>query len=672
MPSEQLVGRKRELSELRSALDGALRGHGGFYLLTGDSGSGKTRLAREIAAAAQGNAVAAWGRGWEGGGAPLYWPWVQIVRELLEEIGHDETISHLGQRSSLIARIVPELAELTGTPISPRSHAEQDSFELFDAMASFLRTVATTRPLLLIVDDLQWADEASLHLLSFVGRAIRGSAILVLTLYATDLATENDDLIRRATLDATRLEIGGLANDEVAVLYRALRGDVPPTSLVNLLYESTQGNPLFVREALALLDREETLTRPDRSLGFRVPEGLRGVLERRLTGLSAETRRLLGMASVIGRNFDTRTLAALAETEVSDLLPLLTEAVERRIVPEISSVGRYSFSHPLLRELLYEQAPVAHRMRLHRDIAELLERVHRNHLDAHLSELAHHFFKAAQATDKQKAIDYCRRAADAALAVAAFEEAARLYDRALKLSSMLDPSSDLTRRLGEAARAAEAKAARAAEVTSLHGVSNIPTENNSFVKEGEYWSLSFGGRSARLRDSKGLRYLAGLLSRPGQEMHVLDLVNSVSATTAERQVQPEAAREAGLSVDGGDAGPLLDATAKAAYKRRLQDLREDLAEAEENNDLGRAAGLREEMETLSDELSAAVGLGGRDRKAASQAERARMSVGKAIRAALARVDDAHPELGKHLAATVRSGIYCSYTPDPRSPIEWTT
>ena len=216
---------------------------------------------------------------------------------------------------------------------------------------------------------------------------------------------------------------------------------------------------------------------------------------------------------------------------------------------------------------------------------------------------------------------------------------------------------------------------RAERAANLHGAVPSPNaerraERGTFRLEGEYWAIGYGGAWTRVRDSKGLRYLVRLLSRPGQEVHALDLVASPGRAAG---AGPAADRAAGLDArQGGDAGALLDAKAKAAYKRRLDELREDVAEAEAANDLGRLDRAQREMDFLVAELAAAVGLGGRDRKGASDAERARQSVTRAIKAAVERVAEADPVLGDHLRTTVRTGMYSSYGPDPRTPIEWVT
>jgi hypothetical protein len=194
-----------------------------------------------------------------------------------------------------------------------------------------------------------------------------------------------------------------------------------------------------------------------------------------------------------------------------------------------------------------------------------------------------------------------------------------------------------------------------------------------FRREGEYWTVVFDGSVVRLRDAKGLRHLARLLTHPGREFHTLDLA---AADAPPAPAAPGRARASGpdpelvVRRDLGDAGVLLDATAKAAYQARIQELRAELAEAEADHDPARAAQARAELEFLVAELARAVGLGGRDRRAAAHAERARLNVTRAIRAAMAKLARAHPALGRHLEVTIRTGRYCAYLPDPRTPITW--
>lgn len=185
-------------------------------------------------------------------------------------------------------------------------------------------------------------------------------------------------------------------------------------------------------------------------------------------------------------------------------------------------------------------------------------------------------------------------------------------------------------------------------------------------REGDYWSVGFEKHTTRLRDSKGLQYLARLLANPGREFHVLDLVAAGKAAL-DMSRDPAGSR---LVPDAGDAGQLLDARAKEAYRRRLAEIDEDIEEARAMSDVDRAAQADAERECLVRELTRAVGLGGRDRRAASASERARSAVTRAIRQGLARIREHNASLGEHLDRTIRTGTYCAYLSDSRVPVVW--
>jgi hypothetical protein len=199
-------------------------------------------------------------------------------------------------------------------------------------------------------------------------------------------------------------------------------------------------------------------------------------------------------------------------------------------------------------------------------------------------------------------------------------------------------------------------------------VGGVNADEHVFRREGDYWFVAFAGQTTRVRDMKGLRYLARLLADPGREFHVLDLV------TLESGWSGDAGRSAehGMALSSGlDAGVLLDAQAKEAYRRRLAEIDEDLEEAQALRDDERAAQAEAERGFLIRELARAVGLGGRDRRVGSAPERARASVTRAIRHAMARIHEYHPTLGEHLGHAIRTGTYCAYLPDPRVPLVWT-
>jgi hypothetical protein len=191
-----------------------------------------------------------------------------------------------------------------------------------------------------------------------------------------------------------------------------------------------------------------------------------------------------------------------------------------------------------------------------------------------------------------------------------------------------------------------------------------------FRREGEYWTIAFEGETFRLRDAKGLHYLVYLLRHPGREFHVIDLAAIQRGAQADptrlKSTRQDDLHEGGIS----DAGPILDEQAKSSYRARFRDLEEDLNEATAWADSVRVEKVRQEMDILADQLSAAVGLSGRDRKAGSPAERARVNITRAVKTVLSRLREHHPDLADHLDATIHTGTFCSYSPDPRAPSTW--
>ena len=207
----------------------------------------------------------------------------------------------------------------------------------------------------------------------------------------------------------------------------------------------------------------------------------------------------------------------------------------------------------------------------------------------------------------------------------------------------------------------------AAHVAGPGGTDAQPAADLSLRREGDYWSVVFEGRTVRMRDLKGMRYLARLVAHPGREFHALDLVaaENPGAAPAESGLAAEPSRTA-----LGDAGEMLDARAKNAYRRRLAEIEDDIEQARALGDTERESQADAERDFLVRELSRAVGLGGRSRRAASASERARAGVTRAVRQAIVRIGEHHPQLGEHLSRTIRTGTYCAYFPDPRAPAEW--
>jgi eukaryotic-like serine/threonine-protein kinase len=465
-----LVGRERELAELLAALDDALAGRGRFVVLSGEPGIGKTRLAEELTgrATARGAQVLV-GRCWEAGGAPAYWPWVQSLRAYLRDSEPAALRAAVGDRGGDLAQLVPELRRhFPDLPEPSAREPDAARFSLFDATAEFLRSASRDRPIVVVLDDLHAADEPSLLLLRFLARELDSARILVLGACRdvdplpggplTELLTE----VAREPA-ARRVSLRGLSERELADYVEQTAPEIASAQLVVTLHEETEGNPLFAGEIARLLAIEGL---PAAGAQLAIPQSVRDVISRRLTHLSEGCNRMLALASILGREFALDALAMLGHVDEDELLELLDEAMAARVVSGLPGApGPLRFAHVLIRDALYEQLTGVRRVALHRRVVAALEQLYGDEPGPHLAELAHH---ALAGNDAANGLRYARRAGDRALALLAYEEAARLFRLALDALALADSDDDATRcelllLLGDAAsRAGDGSAYREA------------------------------------------------------------------------------------------------------------------------------------------------------------------------------------------------------------------
>ena len=472
------IGREQETKELRVALNETLSGKGHLFMLVGEPGSGKTRMTEQLATYARlCNAQVLAGSCYEGEGAPAFWPWVQIVRSYAHELEPEKLLSIMGPGAADIAQVVSEIKErLPDLPPPPPLEPEQARFRLFDSVTTFLKNASKLQPLVVILDDLHWADKPSLLLLQFLARELKDACILVIGTYRDmelgrqhPLSQTLGELSRQGL--SARIILRGLTEPDVARFIEMTTGIKPTEKLVTTVYQQTEGNPFFLSEIVRLLVVEGQLERPQvtTASGVRIPEGVREVIGRRLDQLSDECNRILTVASVIGREFSLDALEPLSEISGDQLLELLDEAMAARVINELpQAVGQYSFVHALIRETLYDEISTARRVRFHRRIGEALEKLYGNSPDSHLTELAYHFFQASPAGNSDKAIDYAIRAAKRAISLLAYEEAAGHYEHALAVLELQEPVDDEQRcqlilALGEA----QAKAGNTAKAREI-------------------------------------------------------------------------------------------------------------------------------------------------------------------------------------------------------------
>jgi len=442
------VGRHHELVELRAGLEDAVGGRGRSFLVVGEAGIGKTRLVEELAreAAERGHLVL-WGRCWEGEGAPPYWPWIQVIRAYLR-IAHSEALPRVagGAGAPYLAQLVPELGGIQSPGPSVPPQSEHARFYLFDAVATFLQTRPDHTPLVLVFDDLQWADTPSLLLLQFLVHELRDTAMLVVATYRELEARQNPhvaDVLGALARDGRHLPLRGFGEEEVALFIEGKTGRSASAALVRAVHRETEGNPFFVDEIVHLLVAEGTLERWDATIPGRlpVPQGVREAIRRRLAPLPAPCKDALTLASVVGREFGLGALQRACGLGADALLEVLGPALGREIlVPDPRTAGRYRFAHALIRETIYEELGAAERARLHGRIGEVLEALHQMDPTPQLATLAHHFLEAVPAGGAEKAIAYSTRAARYAEASLAYEDAAVLFERALEVLAEAHPA----------------------------------------------------------------------------------------------------------------------------------------------------------------------------------------------------------------------------------------
>ena len=542
-------------------------------------------------------------------------------------------------------------------------------FDLARSFESVFRTSAEERPVVVIFDDLQAADEASVELLHLLVRSTRGVGVVFLCSYRGDPDAPSSERLAKLVKDAKRIELRGFDEGSVRELYESMTNAPCSDDLARELLEATEGNPLYLKEAIASA-QGGTLHRPDHSIGFRVPAGLKGLLRLRLTALSEEVLKVLAIASAVGRRFDLRLLAEVHGADAGRLAQLLDDPLRAGVVREIGGQGEYEFSQVLLRELLYEELRSSERMRLHAAIADALTRRYGPVQDDHLAEIAHHHFKAAQATDQKKTLDLLVRAGGEARSRGAVAEATRNYQRALKVAELQGAARSKRDSIKDALRSLSEPNA----VAGMPRAGSEPevAEHDLLRRDGDYWTMSYNGRVMRLKDSKGVGYLRQLLAAAGRELHVLDMAATAAGTDPARpRISAAQRRESGLEGSTSGTGEaLLDTRAKEEFRKRIDDLQEEIDDAESMNDPERGHRAKVEMEHLIDALTSATGVGGRDRTVSLEAERARLSVSKALRGVISKIAEHDRALGEHLNATVRTGYYCSYTPDPRAARTW--
>jgi DNA-binding SARP family transcriptional activator len=444
VPAERaggFVGRDVELRQGLAAVDEA-RAATRVVLVEGEPGIGKTRLVEELAAAASaGGTTVLWGRAFEGGATPAFWPWLPPLRALAARPG--------GPGAE--GEIPPELASLVSADGGGAgAGSERSRFQLFDTVARLVAEAAGREPLMLVLDDVQWADLASLELLTFVAGQLVDSPVLVactvrqLEVGRNDAVVEALAVLSRAPA-TRRILLRGLSHHDTASLVELAAGRAVDPDVTAAIQARAEGNPFFATELARLV-----LAERDQDWAFdAVPSGVRDVVRRRIALLPEDTVRLLQVAAVIGRDVDLALLTAASGGSADGVLDGIEPAVVHRLLaPVPDRPATFRFSHALVREVVADDVSALRRARLHLAVADALAATSGD-LDDAAEILAEHLWAAAPIGVGQRAAEAIERAADVAVRRYAFESAEMLLTRAVELrrtsaATPLDADAELT------------------------------------------------------------------------------------------------------------------------------------------------------------------------------------------------------------------------------------
>ena len=582
------VGRAAELDALEAAWDRARTGERQLVFLTGEPGIGKTSVARELAARAESQgATVLFGRCDEEALVP-HQPFVEALRHYVASCPAPLLAQQVGDGGSDLLRLVPELADrLPGLPQPLLRGEHHERYRLYEATATLLEAIADTSPLVLVLDDLHWADKPTLLLLRHVLSRSEPAAILAVGTYREIGLTRThplaDFLVElRRHLRFERLSLRGLDDEEVGAMVYGATGRAAAPAFAEALRRHTEGNPFFVQGLLDHLAERHADIDWSSGVGLDdvgVPEGVRDLVGRRLSSLGDNGNRALAVAAVVGVEFELPVLERVGDWSGDDLLDLVEQAVAAGLVVEDRArPGLFRFSHNLVRQTLYDELATVRRVRLHLRVAEAIEGLHEEDLVPQLGPLAFHYSEAAAGGAVEKAVHYSAWAGLRAAEAVAYEEAAGHYQRALQTLEFADEPdvrrqiellltlADVLNRSGEVEQARDV-AWRAVALTRKVGDADqlgraalligtlgylgggrapvaVDRERRALLEEA---IEALGERDAGLR--------ARLLSRLALELAYTD-ERSRMAPLSQRAV--ELARQAGDSVALGSALSLMD------------------------------------------------------------------------------------------------------------------
>jgi predicted ATPase len=449
------VGRETEGSFNRVVIDHALTGDGSVVMLWDGPGVGKSRLAMEMAGyASRVGFRCSVGHCYERDEPVPYLPFAEIIENSLARAPSlDDYRQRAGDNLVELAQIAPSLRRIFPDISKPLElpPAQQRQY-LFQSFSEALARLALTRPQLLVLEDLHWADESTLALLIYVASRIAKLPVLVVGTYRSGYSDQNPALVRTleelVRMGIRPQKLGGLSKDAIAQMLDGLSQRQAPDSLVSLIFDESEGYPFFVEELYRHLIEEGKVF--DTAGQFRtdikideieVPENVRLVINRRLERFDENEKRALAAAAVIGRSFSFQLLTAISQIDVDELFAVIEKAQQMGIIVPSSEGPEqpFTFTHELVRQTLLAGISAPRRQQLHAAVAEAIERLNRDAVDEHAGEIADNLIKAGSFGDRQMLVRWLTLAGKSALGAAAFEEARRNFQSALSHQGAVDP-----------------------------------------------------------------------------------------------------------------------------------------------------------------------------------------------------------------------------------------
>ncbi len=455
------VGRENELSQLKAAFDNALSGEGSLMMVVGEPGIGKTAITEQLATyVTMRGGMTLVGHCYEEGSLSLpYLAFVEAMRTYVLNREENDLRKDMGSGASEVARVVSEVRDKLDVTPREASNPDEDRYRLFQAITDFLNNAAFVQPLLIVLEDLHDSDKGTLDLLTHIARNINNTRLLIVGTYRdvevdrTHALSSTLAELRRAT-DYGQVRLRGLTSDEVQRMLKNIAGRDIAWSLAETVHRQTEGNPLFTQEVIrhlveeGMIGDEKDQKSSSGQMRIVIPEGLRDVIGKRLTGLSPESNQMLAIASVIGREFLVSIVGSISSLDEDQLFIALKECANAAVIEERSSKGAevtYRFAHAFFRQTLYEEMIAPQRIRLHQQVAKSLEKTYRNRLSDHAVELAEHFSYSSNPADLEKAVQYGEMASERASVVFDYGEAVRLLEQTLQVQEVLDPDDKAKR-----------------------------------------------------------------------------------------------------------------------------------------------------------------------------------------------------------------------------------